>query len=724
MGRVATFDEQDEQEQRQKRQKLVHGHGSKDAASVKQQRLQTKHRLQPLRERLPVWTAHEPILQALETHDTIIVLGETGSGKTTQIPHFIMRSNIPTSAPRVACTQPRRVATTSLAQRVAQEAGVELGKLVGYTVRFDDKSDKSTRLKYMTDGSLLAEMLEDRDLNRYDVIVLDEAHERSLRTDMLMGFLKSIQHRRKANAIAAVATSTKPSNPHDRQPSELKIVVMSATIDAKRFSEFFDGAPILFVEGRQHKVDVMYTEEPQNDYLDAALKTIISIHMRQPPGDVLVFLAGQDDIENLTASINAYLPDLHTNYRNHTDVCQIDQVHLEPLSIHPLYARLPQTEQAKAFAPAPPNTRKVILATNVAETSITIPGIRYVIDTGLAKEKQYHASVGIDSLVTGSISQSSALQRTGRAGREANGTCFRLYPESVFHKLDKTTKPEIQRVSLTFAILHLIAAGQNEVFSFKFMDQPDMDAIKQALLTLIGLGAISQKGQIEITKIGQQMAYLPLDPTYARIVLASFENKCAQDVIDLVALLGLRDTLLVQTMAVREQASAARRKFIHRSGDHMTLLNVLRAFEDIQPTERKMWCREHYINFRAMTQVLDARKQLRERCQRLKLDIGEASHDNGSGQQTSDDENVDRVLLSLVAGLFANTALLQPDGSYRQANSQRTVNIHPSSSIHNKKVPMVLYDELVLTTKTYARGVSSIDPVMLVERGPSRFRLE
>ncbi|KAK4051658.1 Salivary acidic proline-rich phosphoprotein 1/2 [Microbotryomycetes sp. JL201] len=707
MGRVASFDDEDEHARATKRIKV-----DSDAELAKQTRLAERRHLQTQREQLPVWQAREAILEGIAANDTIIVLGETGSGKTTQIPHFILRSCVPVAAPRVACTQPRRVAATSLATRVAAEAGCELGKLVGYTVRFDDKSTKQTRLKYMTDGALLAEMLEDTELDRYDVVVLDEAHERSLRTDMLMGFLKIIQQRRKVKAAEFKQSTQKAGekqtgNIYRRDPTELKIVVMSATIDAEKFSNFFNNAPILFVQGRQHSVKTYYTAEPVTDYLDAALKTVFAIHMKRPPGDVLVFLPGQDDIESLAALIQAYQRDLHASFPKHDDV-----------AVHALYAKLSPTEQARAFLPAPQGTRKIVLATNVAETSITIPGIRYVVDSGLAKEKEYHAGAGqfvhsqrmtaaylvwlqgIDSLVVESINNNQAA-----------GFCYRLYPESTFAKLDKTTKPEIQRVSLTFAMLQLAAAGQYKIWDFAFMDRPATDAIKSALLSLHALDAIDRQGKI--TTVGRQMASLPLEPSYARILLASFEQGCPRDVIDLVALLGSRDTLLNQSIATRDAAAAARRKFMHRTGDHLTLLNILRAYEDVPVAERKSWCREHFINVRAITQVLDARKQLRERCERMSF---------AWDTSNPDDTEHESVLISLVAGLFNNTALLQADGTYKQLMSQRTIHIHPGSCIHNKRAPAIIYDELVLTTKTYARNVSSIDPNLLTAKGPSVLR--
>ncbi|KAG0659288.1 putative ATP-dependent RNA helicase dhr2 [Rhodotorula mucilaginosa] len=666
-------------------------------------------RLMPGRKALPVYAGEFQVDKAagrlcgIRENDTVIVLAETGSGKTTQIPQFLLRSDTPCERPRVVCTQPRRVAAISLAQRVATEAGVPLGGLVGYTVRFDDRSSRATRLKYATDGALLAEMLSDRDLDAYDVVVLDEAHERSLRTDMLMGFLKDIQKRRKAK-VAAYAKKGKQVE-HEaeadgqREPTELKIVVMSATIDAKRFSEFFDNAPVLYISGRQHKVAVKYTSTPQDDFLDSALKTVFQIHAKYPPGSILVFLPGQEEIESLAASIRAYLPDLETTLPDKAQV-----------TVLPLYAKLPAVEQAKAFVSPAPNERKIILSTNIAETSVTIPGVRFVVDCGLAKEKRYHAGTGIDSLVVESISQSSAKQRAGRAGRETDGWCFRLYTECAYEQMEKRSQPEIQRVSLSFALLHLLAAGQEDVFRFEYMDRPSKESIIGALLTLHGLEALDKQGRI--TPLGRKMAQLPLEPVYARVLLASFAEGCPREIIDLVSLLGSRDQLIINTASTREQATAARQKFIHRTGDHMMLLNILRAYEELDgKDERKAWCMDNFVSFKAIQSVLDARKQLRERVERLGL---------GDWEESVGDD-AEPVLNALVGGLFANTALLQEDGSYRHTLTKQNVAIHPSSTLHNKKAPAIVYDELVLTTKTYARGVSSVPPKAIRQKAPSVF---
>ncbi|GAA6005855.1 uncharacterized protein JCM10292_004661 [Rhodotorula paludigena] len=734
--KIVEFDHEAEQEAAQRRAAGAGQNGANGANGVngaqhgtlkgkrwtkedKQRAKDEALRLLPGRKALPVWGGKDAILEGVQKNDTVIVLADTGSGKTTQIPQFLVRSSIPCDAPRIVCTQPRRVAATSLAKRVSDEMGTQLGGLVGYTVRFDDRSSRATRLKYATDGALLAEMLADRDLDKYDVVVLDEAHERSLRTDMLMGFLKDIQQRRKDKVRAFQADKGKgkarPSAQNgdtaatngangdkaadSRDPTELKIVVMSATIDAKRFSDFFNNAPVLYVQGRQHKVAMHYATEPQPDFCDAALKTVFQIHNKLPPGDILVFLPGQDEIDSLASSINAYLPDLEKT-----------KSHLGTLLVTPLYAKLPPTDQAKAFAPAPPKTRKVILSTNIAETSVTIPGVRFVVDSGLAKEKRYHAGTGIDSLVTESISQSSAKQRAGRAGREADGYCFRLYTEASFNALEKRSQPEIQRVSLTFALLHLLANGQDDVFAFHYMDRPDKDAIIYAMMTLHGLDALDAKGRI--TAVGRKMANLPLDPVFARVVLASFAEGCPREMLDLVALLGSKDQLLSVPSAVRDQATAARQKFVHRSGDHLMLLNMLRAYEELDgKDERKAWCRENFVSHKAMLAVLDARKQLRERVERLQL---------GDWEATAGDEP-EPILNALIGGLFANTALRQEDGTYRHTLTKQPVAIAPASTLHNKKVPAIVYDELVLTTKTYARTVSAIEPTQIRAKAPAMF---
>lgn len=375
--RVKTFPDEEEE--------VVDGSPTKEHVKRKK-RQEEAERLLKTRELLPVWPTRAVLVDSIREHPTVILLAATGSGKTTQVPQFLLDEDFGS----IACTQPRRVAAVTLAARVAAESGTVLGQRVGYTVRFDDKTTEATRLRYMTDGSLLAEMLSDRYLERYSVVIVDEAHERSLRTDMLLGFLKEAQRVRSAS------------------DNKLKIIVMSATIDAQRFSDFYGKAPILGIQGRQHQVRLLYAKDPVIDYIEAAVATIASCHVqRSGNGTILVFLPGQDDIETVAASLRMYLPDIRKQHPTKPE-----------LEICPLYARLASSEQANVFQPPAKDKRRVVLATNVAETSITIPGVSFVIDTGLAKEKTWDSTTGIDSLQVASISKSSAKQRAGRAGRE------------------------------------------------------------------------------------------------------------------------------------------------------------------------------------------------------------------------------------------------------------------------------------------------------------------
>ncbi|GAA99231.1 hypothetical protein E5Q_05925 [Mixia osmundae IAM 14324] len=662
--RVRYFHEEDEHEKEQIGD-LANGAATNGKQSKHKRALRAADLLSS-RKLLPIWQGREGICQQILNNDTVVILGETGSGKTTQVPQFLLQASKQTL--RIAVTQPRVVAATSLAARVADELGCKLGTLVGYTVRFDDISSNRTLIKYVTDGTLLQELLGDAPLSAYDVIIIDEAHERSLRSDMLMGFLKSIQSDRKeAHADGQVWQR----GPRQGEPvSALRIVIMSATLDAQKFSAFFDNAPVLFVRGRQHTVLTRYTAEPVQDFVDAALKTIFQINLERPRGDILVFLTGQEDIESLKSSLEYYIETSPTVGRPN-------------LIILPLYAQLPPKQTKEAFAPALPGTRKVILATNVAETSLTIPGVRYVIDTGMQKEKRHHAAQGLDSLLVEKISKSSAMQRAGRAGREEDGECFRLYTEEDYNALEASSLPEIKRVSLSFALLHLMASGSEDVYTFDFLDAPAVDSIKMAMLTLHALQAVSDEGKI--TPLGRKMAMLPLDPTESRILLAAFEHGCPSEIVDLLSLLSQYDSLLINSYAAREQATEARKVFLHRDGDHMMLLNILRAYVEVEDDQRASWCREHFINHKALQNVLRTQKQLRDRCVRLKLDwtvtCGESS---------------EPVLLSCHAGLFHNVAIAHDDGQYRTVGSSRMViKIHPSSTIHNRKVRAIMYQELV-----------------------------
>lgn len=451
---------------------------------------------------LPVFEARAALLHQVSRAPTLVLVGATGSGKSTQIPQYLFHAGYPT----IGVTQPRRVAATSVARRVATEMGVALGEEVGYCVRFDNCSSRDTRIRYLTDGMLLREALSDTSLRRYAVVIVDEAHERSLQTDILLGVLKAAQQ------LRALAT----------QP--LRLVVMSATLDVGLFCEFFGGAAACRLVGRAHPVQLLYTPEPEVDYLEAAVAAIVQIHLDEADGDVLVFLAGQEDIEAVETALRKRQRLFPPSAR--------------PLLVCPLFAALPASKQELALRRAQGGARKAILATNIAETSLTIGGIVFVVDAGLAKQRGTHASDGgqlLASLLAQPISRASARQRAGRAGRERPGKCFRLYSEATFAGLAPTAVPEVARSSLAASVLLLYALGVRDVFSFDFITPPPAIALEAAHVQLLQLGALD--GQCEITAQGRRMASLPLEPQHAKALLASRALGCYAPVLTLLALL-------------------------------------------------------------------------------------------------------------------------------------------------------------------------------------------
>ncbi|KAI0259789.1 P-loop containing nucleoside triphosphate hydrolase protein [Gloeopeniophorella convolvens] len=642
--------------------------------------------LQEQRERLPIARGREALVRSIAANDVTIILGETGSGKTTQLPQYLLEDG--TYRGQIAVTQPRRVAATSLAARVSAEQGKSLGTLVGYSVRFDERVGPDTRVKYLTDGMLVREMMTDTLLTRYDVVIVDEAHERTLRTDIVLASLKRILSLRNGSGTSANAKGKGRANP-------LKVVIMSATLDAEKFSKFFNGAPVLYVKGRQHPVSIFHASSSQNDYLDAALRTFFQIHVDRPPGDVLIFLPGrQDDIESLESSLRTYASQLPQNVLG--------------VTICPLYASLPNAQQTKVFLPTPPDSRKCILATNIAETSITIPGVRYVIDSGKQKEKRHLARIagsGFDTLLTTDITKSSAMQRAGRAGREGHGYCFRLYTEDAFDCMALTAEPEVQRSSLTSAFLQLKVIGQ-DLDSMPFMDRPDQESIGSALRTLWLLDAVDNSRNL--TDFGRSLAMFPLEPQHAAILLASVKNNCTSEIISILALLSSSAPLFPDSSSQRDEAQEARAKFRHPSGDHWTMLNVFRSYDEVCTSEgktgQKEWCKRSFVNQRALREAGDIRRQLRGVCDRMHVDW-KLSCGNDEGP----------VLRSLLRGLLQHVAFLQPDGSYKQVMGPSIVKIHPGSFLTDKRSPAIIYNELVYTTNIYARQVSAIYKSFIAE---------
>ncbi|TPX74038.1 hypothetical protein CcCBS67573_g04688 [Chytriomyces confervae] len=624
--------------------------------------------LVPSRNRLPISNERKNIIAAVQKARALVIVGETGSGKTTQLPQFLFECGLAKKG-MIAITQPRRVAASSIARRVAEEMGVKLGNEVGYSVRFDDKTTQSTKIKYMTDGMLLRELLSDKLLSKYSVIILDEAHERTLRTDVLFGMVKAIQKVR----------------------SDLKIIVMSATLDAARFAEYFDGAETLYIPGRQFPVRVYNAIERQEDYVDAALVATFQIHVDEDPGDILVFLTGQEEIETVEKLLKEHMHELPPN--------------ASQLLICPLFASQPAAQQQKVFAPAPPNTRKVILSTNVAETSITISGIRYIVDTGMAKVRAFNPKLGIESLAVVPISKASALQRLGRAGREAPGVCYRLYTEDGFSSLANVSEPEILRCNLANVLLTLKASGVENIMEFDFLDRPPRASLIRALEHLFALRALNSKG--ELTPEGHKMAGFPVDPSLAKVLIHSKALNCTAEVISIISMLSV-ETVFFSPHDKREAANEAKRKFVSHDGDHITLLNVMRGYQAVSGD--KDWCIQNYINGRAIKNAMDIRNQLASFCEQ-----------GGISPTASAGSEVEPILQCFLQGFFQNIASLQMDGSYQTFSGKQVCHIHPSSVLFQKRMPLIMYHELVQTSRQYVRNVSSISLPWLQNTGSHYF---
>ncbi|KAF2760900.1 P-loop containing nucleoside triphosphate hydrolase protein [Pseudovirgaria hyperparasitica] len=681
---------------------------------------QKKAALLKLRKELPIWNHERLIRQSLSGNkDIMLMVGETGSGKSTQVPQFLMTE--PWCKRCIAITQPRRVAAISLARRVADEMGMTLGApacQVGYSVRFDTSIGPNTRIKFLTEGMLLQEMLRDPTLPQYSAVIVDEVHERSVNVDLILGFLRNLVSSKRAAMKVVVMSATADvegltkffqdglrektiSNGTDRKATKVHSqgTSSSSTGSAKAHhtkdytvDAFSDRISTCLIKGRQFDVKTTYVHEPTQDFVEEALKTIFRIHCKEPlPGDILVFLTGQETVESLQRLVNEYAGGL-------------DEKTPKILTL-PLFAALPQIAQQRVFDKAPHFTRKVILATNIAETSITVPGIRYVIDCGKVKMKHFRNNLGLESLLVKPISMSSAIQRQGRAGREAPGQCFRLYTERSFQELQKVTTPEILRCDLSQALLTIMARGVpvQDIITFPFLDRPSDESLKQALTQLLQLGALNESAHFSHT--GKQLARLPLSPTLGRVILeaAKPERDCLSEIIDIIACLSVENIFLnIHTEEKKEAAEEARRSLFRREGDHLTLLATIRAYSEEQ-SDRRAWSDRHFVSHRAMQNVIDIRKQLRAQCVQMKL-----LDRNATEGSRMDEDTKAAMLQCLLRGFATNTARLMPDGSYKTMVGNQVVAIHPTSVLFGRKVEAIVFSEFVFTNRSYARGVSAV----------------
>jgi len=635
---------------------------------------------------LPVHAQRDEFLQLYQKSQILVFVGETGSGKTTQIPQFVLYDDLPQKERKmVACTQPRRVAAMSVAQRVAQEMDVNLGEEVGYSIRFEDMTSQKTILKYMTDGMLLREAMNDHDLNRYSTIILDEAHERTLATDVLMGLLKEVVVRR----------------------PDLKLVIMSATLDAQKFQRYFNDAPLLAVPGRTHPVEIFYTPEPERDYVEAALRTVLQIHATEAEGDILLFLTGEEEIEDAARKISLEADEM------------IREADAGPLKVYPLYGTLPPAQQQKIFEPAPPPRteggrpgRKCIIATNIAETSLTIDGIVYVVDPGFSKQKVYNPRIRVESLLVSPISKASAQQRAGRAGRTRPGKCFRLYTEGAFKKeLIEQTYPEILRSNLSSTVLELKKLGIDDLVHFDLMDPPAPETLMRALEELNYLACLDDDGNL--TTMGRLASEFPLDPALAVMLISSPEFYCSNEILSLTALLSVPQ-IFVRPASARKRADEMKNLFAHPDGDHLTLLNVYHAFkgEEAQANPRQ-WCHDHFLSLRALQSADNVRLQLKRIMEREELELMSTPFE--------DKKYYENIRRALVSGFFMQIAKKEANGkTYTTVKDNQTVLLHPSTVL-GQESEWVLYNEFVLTTKNYVRTVTSVRGEWLLDIAPNYY---
>ena len=668
---------------------------------------------------LPVHEKLEEIKKAIAENQVTIICGETGSGKTTQLPKICLELGRG-AAGLIGHTQPRRLAARSVAERIAEELKSEIGSAVGYKVRFTDHTSCDACVKLMTDGILLAETQTDRYLAAYDTIIIDEAHERSLNIDFLLGYLKQLLPRR----------------------PDLKVIITSATIDAERFSQHFNGAPVLEVSGRTYPVEILYRPLTSKDEDDAEVELTDAIVdaadelARHGEGDILVFLPGEREIREAAEALRK-----STLRRND--------------EILPLFARLPHAEQHKIFHPSGVK-RRIVLATNVAETSLTVPGIKYVIDTGLARVKRYSARAKVEQLHVEKISQAAARQRSGRCGRVSAGVCIRLFSEEDFNSRTEFTDPEIVRSNLAAVILRMAALKLGDVAAFPFLEMPDSRYINDGFQVLLELGAVNEHNGL--TKLGEQMARLPIDPKIARILLAAKKHDCMAEILVIASALSIQDPR-ERPLEARDAAAKAHERFTDKQSDFLAYLNIWDSFQrerdkGLSNKQLVQWCRQYFLSHLRMREWRELHHQLAQTAIEMGLTTKEAafrrppevrqltSSENAGDQDLSaklkqkqldkkqhraqiraaKEAGYEQIHRALLTGLIANVGMKSPDGNdYTGARGSR-FHLFPASALFKAKPKWVMAAELVETTKLYARNVAAIQPEWIEQEAPHLVR--
>lgn len=629
------------------------------------------------RKYLPIFSVREELLQVVRENQVVVVVGETGSGKTTQLTQYLHEDGYTTGG-IVGCTQPRRVAAMSVAKRVSEEMETELGDKVGYAIRFEDVTGPNTIIKYMTDGVLLRETLKDSDLDKYRVIVMDEAHERSLSTDVLFGILKKVVAQRR----------------------DFKLIVTSATLNAQKFSNFFGSVPIFHIPGRTFPVNILWSKTPVEDYVEGAVKQAMTIHITSPPGDILIFMTGQDEIEAACYALAERMEQMVSSSKKA----------VPKLLILPIYSQLPADLQAKIFQKAEDGARKCIVATNIAETSLTVDGIFYVIDTGYGKMKVYNPRMGMDALQVFPVSRAAADQRAGRAGRTGPGTCYRLYTESAYlNEMLPSPVPEIQRTNLGNVVLLLKSLKVENLLDFDFMDPPPQDNILNSMYQLWVLGALNNVGGL--TDLGWKMVEFPLDPPLAKMLLTGEQLGCLEEVLTIVSMLSVPSVFFRPKDRV-EESDAARERFFVPESDHLTLYNVYQQWK--QHDYRGDWCNDHFLHVKGLRKAREVRSQLLDILKTLKIPL------------TSCWPDTDIVRKAICSAYFHNAARLKGVGEYVNCRNGMPCHLHPSSALYGMGCTpeYVVYHELILTTKEYMQCATAVEPQWLAELGPMFFSVK
>ncbi|CRG94001.1 pre-mRNA-splicing factor ATP-dependent RNA helicase PRP16, putative [Plasmodium gallinaceum] len=680
----------------------------------KKNTLKDKEELIKLKESLPIYKSKKELLDAVYNNNIIIIVGETGSGKTTQIVQYLYEEGYHKSG-IICCTQPRRVAAVSVAYRVSYEMNVEIGSLVGYTIRFEDNTSSQTKIRYVTDGILLRETLNDKELDKYSVIIMDEAHERSINTDVLLGILKNICLKR----------------------NDLKLLVTSATIDSKKFSEFFGNAPIYNIQGRTFKVHIEYLRTPCHDYIECAVQKAIEIHVSDNNydnnfGDILIFMTGQEDINATCYLLSEKFYEVYESYKesksnkkdtinkirdivnekekfSEKDNKKNDQIHhIYPFYVFPIYSQLSSEQQSKIFQKY--DLRKIIVSTNIAETSLTLDGIKYVIDTGYCKLKVYNQKIGMDVLQVTPISQANANQRSGRAGRTGAGICYRLYTENTFFcDLYPNNIPEIQRSNLSNVVLLLKSLNVQNIFEFDFIDIPSKESIINSLYELWILGAINNEGNL--TEIGKKMILFPLDPPLSKIVIYSEKFECTKEILIIVSMLS-SPSIFLESKENSEAIESKKEKFTVPESDHLTLLNIYLQWRHHNYSYN--WCVKNFIQHKSLNKAKEVYSQLNDIIKTLNM------------KNISCNNKWELVRKTICSGYFHNAAKLKSFSEYINLRTNVSCHVHPNSSLYNigYTPDYVIYQEIVFTTKEFMRNVTTVEPEWLCELGPLFFYMK